>query len=117
MQVDYGPDATEQLRSIGRPTSDLLELELRSLFDTRTVATDFQRLALRHEPPWWWVRLNRAYAAIVRLCSPAELAAKGTTRKRLLVGFIFAAEDDLREVEERIRAAAPADEDDEDGGE
>jgi hypothetical protein len=103
VRVDYGPDAKAQLQDLGKITAGLLNWELRSLLDTRSFPEDFVPLKVRHEPPWWWVRLNSAYAAAVRMASPAELAAKHDYfGPRLVVGEILASEEDLRTIERRL---------------
>jgi hypothetical protein len=104
--VDYGPDAKEQLLGLGKPTGAMVDMELRTLFDTRSFPDGFTRLDVQHNPPWWHVRLNSAYAAVVRACSPAELTVKGGSEPRIVVGLIVASGDDLRAVEKRMIAEA-----------
>lgn len=102
VQVDYGPDAKAQLRALGKPVGAVVDRELRTLFDTRTFPDGFRRLEVSHDPPWWRVRLNRAYAAVVRACSPAESAVKSTEGPRIVVGLIVPSDEDLRAVEQRM---------------
>ncbi|MGN6201960.1 MAG: hypothetical protein ACTHNY_06095 [Solirubrobacterales bacterium] len=110
MEVDYGPDSKEQLRSLGKTLAAVVDMELREIFDHHRVPDDFHRLEIEHEPRWFKVNLNGVYAAVIRRCSDEELAAKGAARPRLLCGLLVNAEDDLKSVERQmIKQADDAD--------
>ena len=66
---------------------------MRTLLDTRSVDDHFRKLPIQHAPPWWRVRLNDAYDAIVRVQSAKELAKHGSLRPRLLVGHVVPAKE------------------------
>jgi hypothetical protein len=87
VKIEYGPDAKAELAELGAAIGWILDRELESLSDTRS-KHDFRRLPIRHEPPWWRVDLNDAYAAVVRLFSESELEAKGVRGPRLLVSHV-----------------------------
>jgi hypothetical protein len=89
VEVEYGPDAKAQLRDLGWAVGHILDQELKTLADTRSV-DDFRPLDVPHDPPWWRVDLNDAYAAVVRSCSPAELMEKGVRGPRLVVSHVVA---------------------------
>jgi len=87
VDVEYGPDAKARLANLGWTVGQILDRELKTLSDTRSI-DDFRPLDVLHNPPWWSVDLNDAYAAVVRLCSDAELGKKGARDPRLLVNDV-----------------------------
>ncbi|MDX6627658.1 MAG: hypothetical protein QOE56_2647 [Solirubrobacterales bacterium] len=114
VQVDYSPYARAQLKSLGKAAGAIVHLELKTLFDTRKSHEGFRALYVRHDPPWWWVKLNSAYAAVVRARSDDELAAKGAAGPRIFCGLLVNSEEELRRVEKRlIEEAEEADDDEE----
>ena len=91
MFVDYSSPAAAELKSLGWGVARILEYELRALLDTRSVDDHFRKLPIQHAPPWWRVRINDAFDAIVRVRSAEELARHGSLGPRLLVGHVVPA--------------------------
>ena len=101
--VHYSPDARRQLEALGSFTGSLVDARLRdALRGGWQWESKIRRLPVRHDPPWFAIRLGGGTIAIARRMDEAEVQWMLTPTTDVLVAFIVD-EPEIKDVIERLK--------------